>query len=254
MIVSSSIVFSFSVHMIISRLLTESYSVFSLYFIPTIKTIMGNNLLTKKKYEVRRRSLEEIINHSHCYKDLEFAWHHNRKGRTVRFLADRVKAYGLWGLALPSQLILSQDIMIEYQFEITMMNNSHGPHSSFMMGFIYYSLTLNQCHNIDFDNNLINIDDDKQFVIQIGYGNNGLIKFYGPNKVLKDSIKLPYSFKDNDKFKMVINFKQRYVELYYNDKYIGIIFNQIPLNTKLIPCIALKNAQLQLSNSRMKCI
>ena len=214
---------------------------------------MGNKSLSKQKYEVRRRSLEEIINHSHRYQHLEFAWHNDRKGRTVRFAADRVKAYGLWGLALPSQLILSQDTMIEYEFEITMMNNSHGRHSSFMMGFIYHSLTLNQCDNIDLDNNLINIDDDKQFIIQIGYGNNGLIKFYGTNKVLKDSIKLPYIFEDNDKFKMVINFNQKYIELYYNDKYIGIIFNQIPSNTKLIPCIALKNAQLQLSNSRMKC-
>lgn len=211
---------------------------------------MGNKPLNKQKYEVRRRSLEEIINHAHCYKDLEFIWDNNndRKGRTIRFVEQNVvKAYGLWGLSI-SKLILSQNMMSEYQFEIRIFNNSHGRNSSFMMGFVYHSLLNSE---IDFDNNLINIDDDKQFVLQIGYNKTGLIKFYGKNKVLNDCITLPYSFKDNDTFKMVINFKQRYIELYYNDKYIGIIFNNIPSDIKLIPCIALKNAQLQLLNSRM---
>ena len=217
---------------------------------------MGNKPLNSPRYEARRRSLEEIITHSHCYKDLQFVWDDNndRKGRTVRFIEDRAKSYGLWGLAMPSKLILSQDLMSQYEFEIKIFNNSHGRNSSFMMGFIYHSLlTSNQCNenNIDFDNSLINIDDDKQFVIQIGYNKTGLIKFYGVNKVLNDSVILPYCFKDYDTFKMVMNFKQRHIELYYNDKYIGIIFNNIPSNIKLIPCIALKNAQLQLLNSRM---
>ena len=95
------------------------------------------------------------------------------------------------------------------------------------------------------------IYNTRNYEYQIGYNKTGLIKFYGKNKVLNDFIILPYAFKDNDTFKMVINFKQRHIELYYNDKYIGIIFNNIASNIRLIPCIALKNAQLQLLNSRM---
>ena len=95
----------------------------------------------------------------------------------------------------------------------------------------------------------INIDDDKQFVIQIGYGLKGVIKFHGQNKLLSNSIQLPFEFNNDDTFKLRINFKKRDIELYHNQKFIAIIFNQIPLNTKLRPCIALKNAQIQILSS-----
>eukprot|EP01084_Bolivina_argentea_P189665 326132_1 len=208
---------------------------------------MGNKM-NSSKYEARRHSLEEIIKHSHCYKDLKFVWCSSKCGRYIRFIDNKVNAYGPWNISLPSSLIISNDNCIEYEFEIKMHSNSHERGSSLMMGFIYQELITND--SIDYNNNLVNIDNDKQFVFQIGYGKSGLFKFYGKHKVLSDSIQLPYSFNNDDTFKLRINFKQRNIELYYNDRYIGTIFNEIPINIKLIPCVALKNAQISIINSK----
>eukprot|EP00483_Globobulimina_turgida_P010650 UN10671 len=207
---------------------------------------MGNKQI---KYEGGRRSLEEIINNSHCYKELEFAWHSTKHGRYIRFIQDRVnsiKSYGPWGISMPSSLVISRSNCIEYVWAIKIHQNSHKNGSSIMMGFIFQSLIVN--NNIDYNNNL-NIDNEKQFIFQIGYGKTGVFKFYGENKLISDTITLQYGFNNEDIFKLRINFKKGDIELYYNGKFIGIIFNEIPINTKLIPCVALKNAQISLLTS-----
>jgi len=208
---------------------------------------MGNKLNTER-LDTRRRSLEEIIQHSHCYKELAFTWNATKRGRNIRFLEDKVKSYGKWGLCMPSSLVISDQNCIEYEFEIKIENDSHEKGSSIMMGFIYHSLTIED--TIDYNNNLMDIDDSKQFVFQIGYGKDGEFQFYGKNKGLSDSAKLPFTFSDDDTFKLRINFKRKDIELYYNDTFVATIFNRIESKIKLIPCIALKNAQIELLSSK----
>eukprot|EP01084_Bolivina_argentea_P123810 219400_1 len=86
------------------------------------------------RFDTRRRSLEEIIKHSHCYKELEFEWNSSKHGRYIKFVDDRVKAYGPWGICMPSSLLISEHNCIEYQFEIKIHNSSHERGSAIMMG------------------------------------------------------------------------------------------------------------------------
>lgn len=203
----------------------------------------------------RRKSLEAVIENSRCWKPLKIEWNTARHGRCIRFDGKReIKGYGSWGVCTPSASItISAERCIEYEFEIKILSDSHGRGSAVMMGFIDHS-ELNGTTTCNLNGNLSDIGNEKRFVFQIGDGQKGLIQINGQNAMSSDckrSIKLNHDFDDDDTFRVRVNYKRKDIELFYNGKSVGVLFESIPSKMQLIPCVALRNATVHLMASNI---
>lgn len=189
----------------------------------------------------RRQSLESVIANSRRYKPLDIEWDTVRRGRCIRFDGKRmIKSYGSWGVCTPSpSMDISSSRCIGYEFEIEIMFDSHGKGSAVMMGFVDHSSISD---TLDLDGNLSDIERDRRWTFQIGDGQKGLKSL----NVLKG-----HDFADEDTFRLRVDFERREIELFYNGKSAGVLFQGIPLKTQLIPCLSLKNATVQLVASNI---